>query len=542
MPRDFYSDFLGELEALDDFLLRRRGGEHFVQPEDPDVRRLLEALAFFSARTHAAASHEVSGAIARLAHGLLEDFISPQPARALLRAHPSPRFTEATRLPRGSRVRLKTEDGAVGQFTTMADLKVRPLELDRAELQLGGTANYRLLLRLRSRVPVDTVEEPLSLHIDLLGDYELSRRFVQSLRRHMTRVSVVYGDPPPASEAGHECSFSHGTPRGDVEGAPLGEGRRTVARIRQFFHFPAKELSLHIGLPRPARPWRQAWLCLDLDEWPEGQVVRPEMFRLFMVPIENLVTELAEPIKCDGTRASFPIRPWRVDGETAFHSVVEVQQELETGLEPLLPGHLASGERSYDVDCDDEAEPRLLLRLADAFTNPRNVLVRARWYQPRFDVMAVGKLEATLQSRHFEGVEFRVQGGLVPHRRSPLTGDADAMLHVLSRRSKRILSRNDIVKLMATLGAGPHGYHGEVAADIRRVEVHEEPTSSREGGGVKHVYRVCLADFPDERSGLVDDYLVCVDELVNEWSNNPAEIRKVDPGPRKRGETARTKR
>ncbi len=543
MPRDFYSDFLGELEALDDFLLRRHGGEQFVKPEDPDVRRLMEALAFFSARTQAAASHEVGGAIARLAHGLLEDFTTPQPARALLRARPSARFTEAARLPRGSRVRLETADGDVGQFTTMADLVVRPLELDRAELQPGGTANYRVLLRLRSRVPVVTMTEPLSLHIDQLGDYEVSRRFAESLRQHVKRVAVVYGDPPSASEPGLECSYSHGSPRGDVDGAPLGEGRRTVARIREFFHFPAKELALHIGLPRPPRPWRQAWLCLDLDEWPEGQVVRADMFRLFVVPIENLFTELAEPIKCDGTRGSYPIRPWRVDGETTFHSVVEVQQELATGMEPLLPGHLASGDRSFDVDFHDaDAEPRLLLRLPDAFLDPRNVLVRARWYQPHFDATAVGKLEATLQSRHFEGVEFQVQGGLVPHRRSPLSGDADAMLHVLSRRSKRVLSRNDIVKLMATLGAGPHGYHGEVAADIRQVEVHDEPTSSRESGGVQHVYQVSLADVAAERVGLVDDYLECVGELVNAWSNNPTVIRKIEHNPRKRGEAARTKR
>jgi len=323
----------------------------------------------------------------------------------------------------------------------------------------------------------------------------------------------------------------------------LGEGTGSVARIREFFHFPVKDLTLHVALPRPARPWRQAWLCLDLDEWPEGQVVHQDMFRLFVVPIENLFTELAEPIRCDGTRASYPIRPWRVDEQIAFHSIVEVQQELATGMEPLLPGHLASGEKSYDVDHrKDEAAPRLLLRLPDAFEDPRNILVRARWYQPRFDALAVGKLEATLQSRHFEGVDFRVQGGLVPHRLSPLWGDPDAMLHVLSRRSKRVLSRKDIVKLMATLGAEAHSYHGEVAGDIRQIEVHDEPASTRDGGGVQHVYRVSLADIPAARRGLVNDYLRCVDELVNAWSTNPAVVRTIEHSARKRGPDGRTRR
>ncbi|MCY1059592.1 type VI secretion system baseplate subunit TssF [Nannocystis sp. SCPEA4] len=543
MHGDFYGDFLGELGALDDFLLRRRGAARFVQPEDPDVRRLMESLAFFAARTRESAAAELRGAIHRLAHGLLDDFVGPQPARVLLQALPSPRLVEPARIPRGSRVRMEAPGGEIGHFTTMRELIVRPMELDRAELQLRGAEEHRVLIRLRSRAPVAGVPEPLSLHIDHLNDYERSRQFFEWLRTHLNRVAIVYGEPPAPTEAGTACGFRFATATADDATLP-SETRGTVARIREFLHFPAKALTLDIDLARPPRPWLQAWLCLDLDAWPEGQVVHPELFRLFTVPIENLFSEPAEPIRVDGTRDHHPIRPWRVDDDVAFHSLVEVLHETPAGPEPLLSGHLASGgESCYELDSAGErGDAQLQLRIPDAFLRPRNVLVRARWFQPSFDAAAVGRLEATLHSRHFEGVAFRVMGALVPHRRSPLWRQPDAMLHVLSRRSKRTLSRSDIVKLMTTLGAHPDGHHGEVAGDIRRIDVHDEPASVRGGGGVQHVYDVFVGEVEDERRGPLADYLQCVEQLLCDWSNNPAVIRMHEPGARRRGEAVRARR
>src|SRR5690606_17636057 len=157
---------------------------------------------FFSARTRASASAELRASVRRLAQGLLDEFIQPQPARAMLWAQPSARLTEPASLPRGSRVRLETLDGDVGHFSTMRDLTLRPLELDRAELQPRSGGGYRVLLRLRSFGPTAPSGERLSLHVDHLGDYGISRLLFARLRRHLARVGVVYGEPPAASESG----------------------------------------------------------------------------------------------------------------------------------------------------------------------------------------------------------------------------------------------------------------------------------------------------------------------------------------------------
>jgi type VI secretion system protein ImpG len=388
------------------------------------------------------------------------------------------------------------------------------------------------------------VPEPLSLHIDHLGEHTASLRLFTRLRRHLQAVSVVYDQVPTPEEVGEPCRFSLGSSLVADSLADAANGlyrgpTGTVADIRELLHHPTKDLYLDIGLAATAKAWRQAWLCLDLDEdWPPDQVINQAMFGLFVVPIENLFTEPAEPIKADGTRSAHPIRSWQPEARASFHSLVEVSQQTHTGPEVILPAYLASGRESYDLELDDEnGDPRLLLRLPDAFAQPRVVLVQARWYQPWFDDVAVGKLRVCLQTRHVEGVELELQGDLRPHEDSPLWRNESAQLQVMSRRSKRILSRQDIINLMALLGANERGYHGEVAADVLHVETREEPADRRRGsgGGVAYVYRMTLASADEDREALQGDYVRCVGALVDAWSSNPVRIEIHRRAARERG-------
>jgi type VI secretion system protein ImpG len=542
MDAELRRGFLSELEALDEVLADRHRGPRFVEREDPDVRRLMEALALFSARTRQAAVQTLRHAIRRLVHGHLDDFLLPQPIRGLVHAVPDARLTDPVRLPHGTRVRLQTHDGDVGLFTTSHDVTIRPLQLDWAERQLRGRDGFRILLRIRSRTLVHELPEPLSLYVTHMNDYPASLRLFTRLRRHLQRATVCYDTVPTLDEHGEPCEHWLGSRAGappsvDVDRRPELAGGSPVAAIRRFFHHPESALYLDVALPKAERPWRQAWLCLDLDrEWPEDQVINPAMFRLFVVPIENLFVEPAEPIKADGTRSTFPLRSWQPELRAAFHSVVEVSQQTTQGHDVMLPGELASGRESYDVDREGEdGAPALRLRLPDAFTRPRVVSVRALWHQPWFEGVAVGKLRASLQTRHVEGVTLELQGELRPHEDGALWDEAGAMLQVMSRRAKRILSLQDITRLMAILGANDRGYHGKVAEDILHVAVREEPAAARGGGGVTYRYEVTVAEVDEDRQALLEDYVARLDQLVDAWSSTPARAEIVERRPAARG-------
>ena len=532
----FYDDFLAELKAVDDFLAYRTGDATSVSREDPDVRRLMESIAFFSARTRQAASDQLRRSVLSLARGHLDDFLSPQPARARVQATPAGLVTDTAHLPAGTVLRLTTADGEIGLFSTMADVNLRPLQIDLAELGLRSGSGFRLAIRIRARREMVDVPEPLAIHLSYLGDYPASLRFQYRLRRHLQGggASVFYDAGPDPARTGAPCEVRFGSApparaesgSGSPPGGPPGS---PIDQIRQFLHFPAKELYLGVSLPRPAAPWRQAWLCLDLDDqWPPELVVNKDVFRLFVLPIENLVRDAALPIKADGTRAQFPIVPARADAKLVLHSVTGVFQELPSGPDPILPVQLASGDQSYDIEHVAEGprgvEPRLVLRLPDAFAAPRLISVAARWYQPAFDKVAVGKLEARLQTRHVQGVELRLLGALTPHRQSALWRDPAAMLQVLSRRVSRVLGKRDLTSLMTQLGADPDSHHAGVDADLLYIEAREEPADLRRGGGIRHVYQITIGDVDEDRLGLVADYLRCVQTLLDAWSANPVRL------------------
>lgn len=574
MSRDFYHDFLAELKAVDDFLARRTGNAAYVPREDPDVRRLIESIAFFSARTRQAASDQLRRSMLQLARGQLDDFLTPQPARGLVQALPDGLAGDVAPLPAGTLLRLSAPHGPteyrtsahsdLGLFATMADVTLRPLQIDLAERQLRSGSGFRLVIRIRARREVEHVAEPLAIHVSYLNDYEASLRFHYALRRHLLLegVSVFYGDAPEPSRPGAPCQISFGSaPRAQAE---PGTGSR-IEQLRSFFHFPAKELCFNVSLPRPAAAWRQAWLCLDLDEeWPDELVVNKDVFRLFVIPIENLVRDAAAPIKADGTRSRFSIAPVDLSKGYVLHSVIGVFQESPAGREPILPIHLAGGgDPSYDIEQLDEGEgggddaeasgagldPRsqdedadedvgpsyadLVVRMPGAFTAPRLISVDARWYQPGFDRVAVGKLEVKLQKRHLNGVELRLLGVLVPHRPSTLGRDPAAMLHVLSRRASRVLDRADLVSLMTQLGADADSHHAGLDAELLEVEAREEPADLR-GGGLRQVYQITIGDIDEDRLGLMEDYLRCIQLLLDAWRANPVrlEVRRRISGAR----------
>ncbi|HET9625220.1 MAG TPA: type VI secretion system baseplate subunit TssF [Kofleriaceae bacterium] len=524
----FYDDFLTELKAVDDFLARRTGDPSSVTREDPDVRRLMESIAFFSARTRQAASDQVRSSVMSLVRGHLDDFLSPQPARGLVQATPTDLVTDTAHLPAGTMLRVTTADGDLGLFATMTDVTLRPLQIDLAELGLRPGGGFRIALRVRARREVIDMPEPLAIHLSYLGDYHASLRFQYRLRRHLLAdgVSVFYDTAPDPTRAGAPCAVRFGSAP-PAQAAPGADS--PIERLRTFLHFPAKELALGVALPRPAAPWRQAWVCFDLDDdWPAELVVNKDVFRLFVLPVENLVREGAMPIKCDGTRAHYPITPGRIDAQLALHSVAGVFQELPSRLDPILPVQLASGDESYDVEYVAEAagglEPRLVLRLPAAFLTPRLVSVEARWYQPDFDRLAVGKLDVRLQTRHLQGVELRLLGTLVPHRESALWRDPAAMMQVLSRRVSRVLGRRDLIGLMTQLGADDDSYHAGVDADLLHIEAREEPAELGRGGGIRHVYQITIDNVDDDRLGLIADYLRCVETLLDAWSASPVRL------------------
>jgi type VI secretion system protein ImpG len=545
-----YDEFLGELAALDGFLLQRnddpsdvRGptekGRRNAGPDarpqvlplsrhDPDVRRLLEGMAYLSARTRMLAVQGIRQAVDRLNQGYFDFLLTATPAAGLIQIVPTSKLDKPVVLERGTAIRLETPEGAVGLFSTTRKLTVLPLAISSCRSSNRGR-RWALQIDLKSSLPEGALDNPLSLRVNDVGDYLRSRKLLASLAH--VRVSVAFDPRPNEDPSGARCEHYFGSPR-DAE-VPEDDARSPpLARIRSFFHFPAQDLFLNVRLPPLPKVWKCAVIYLDFDEnWSVDVPLNDDTFQLFEVPVVNLRNDFAKPIVCDGTREAYliegvnPAALGGIDelpGEAAeLHSITGVYRKTTRGAVPIASALLSDHGDTYEVeeegDDPDHLQRRLLLRIEDAFEDPAHIQVQGLWYQPGFDAVAHTRLKVSLQRRSIAGIELRLADDLEPHRPSPLWNEPRKLLHLLSLRTTTNLSREEVLSLLALLGADRQSYHAaavELVADIIASEVAGE---GPRGDGVRYLYEIVLRPYAPTLQGLVDDLVQQVHALLDAW-------------------------
>lgn len=528
-----YADFLREMRDLEEFRLRytRRQPTVALDSDDPDVRRILEAMAYFSVQTQRAAKRNLHATWHRLFTSYFGDLIKPLPSRGLVQAVVTEKMAEPRVLPRGSEVRITTEDGSTGTLHTLCELHVLPLKLERTAVLVRPQGNFLLVVSFRSPVPRRDLVERLHLHVRHLDDYLHSLDALYRLRVHLQRAFVVYDQPVNEASEGDPCRVSFGAWRDEEAhwGGP-------IERVRRFFHHPEDALFVHIDVPPCNGEWSRVALCFELDSrWPGGRARRFDVFQPFTVPVENIHRDTAEPILCDGAQSSYPILDGSSERARVLHSVTGVYEITKRGLNPLRAGALPDqGTPGAAFEIDESLEPggtpRLLLRMPEAFAEPRRIAVEGNWYEPKLSPRLAGPLAVTLPGRHLEGVVWRIVGGMRPHQDNPLRHDTDGLLHVLSLKMKPMLGREEIQSLLSLLGSLHEGSYRQLPEMIKETDFEVRPDPGREGGNVRHIYRLKMDRFPPEHEALVWSFLLHVRELLDAWNPEARVELEIDAG------------
>jgi type VI secretion system protein ImpG len=521
-----YENFLGELDGLDRFRQRfqERNPSVPLEREDPDVRRLLEAMAYFSVRTRHALTRNLRSTWRRMFASFFDYLLEPIPASGMIQALPSQKMTEAIVLARGTEVRLKPADDEAGTgfFRLQRDLRVLPIYLERAEVPPEGEGDgWRLKLDFRSyglrKDPVDI----LSLYVRHLDAYRPSLGVFHELRHYLRQVTVRYGTPAGPGEPEAECQVSFSRDAGAPDDAVLYAP--PLQKVRAFFQFPEQELFLHVKVPPSRKEWDRFSLTFDLDkDWRQGRSRYPEFLHPFVVPVVNLKKESAQLITMDGTRSEYPIRSRSAGREFSLHSVTEVNELTKAGSTPLRPALLPGAGPSYEIEetFDDSLHSyqSLIVRMPEAFTAPKKILVEALWYQPRFMPQDTGRIGVTLPGRHIEGLHWQMMGEVHRHSESPLGNDVEALTQVMAWKTKPTLKLIELKALLSHLGTPKESPLRLVIPLLSGLKVSTVPDGALRGSGVQHAYEVQLAEFDPSLDPLVVCFLAQVRELLDVWN------------------------
>lgn len=518
---NLYKVFLEHMHELENFRMSYAAMHPAIplEREDPDVRRLTEAMAYFAARTHLAGIRNIIEFRRRIFQQFFSYLLTPLPAMGMMRAKLTGQFSEPVSLPKGSEIAVSSETKGTAIYRTLHDMRILPLSLTEMKMLLLPSKGYRVVLVLNAPYARNDDIGILRFHINHLDDFQASLRVLHNLKKHLRRASVVFDENVTEETRGAQCEVSFGPPEDDED----EEWPHPLQKERWFFHFPHRELFLNVHVSSQPRNWNQFTLCFDLDaHWPRSLVLNEDVFQLFAVPIVNLNSGMAQPIICDGTRERYPIRHPEPEYNFGLHSVVGVYQIEKGSMVPMRAGILSGGSGSYELeettDSDGVKRHWLAPHFPETFEEPRTISIDARWLQPWFSEALRERLMAATYNRNIVGLEWQLVGDIVPQAENTFQAEMEGFLHLLTLKNKSAFNVDDLLGMMQTLGSVHQGQFKRAYDLLTDVKVEEAPLNKGGMGGLlKVVYYLHFKDFDQSLLPLVETFVTHVNNILTSW-------------------------
>jgi type VI secretion system protein ImpG len=320
--------------------------------DDPHVARLLDGVAFLSARAQARLDDEFPELTDTLLGVLYPHYLAPFPSCAIARFTPKPDLQAMVEVPPGFAIDTESVRGQSCRYRTTSQLTLWPIRIESARLMglpftapantlaNGATAVLRLVLTtLNPEVNFSALGMD-RLRLFLCGSPATSLPLFELLAGHTLGIALADtpNDPAPIllpKTAIRDVGFDPGD-------ALLPWPARSFSGFRllsEYFAFPQKFMFLDIaGLAAKTLLQEsnkmEIFVYLDRSSGELERAVNAEVFELGCTPIVNLFSQRCEPINLDHTTVEYRVLPdarrssvMEVWGVT---SVTEVRQDTTT--------------------------------------------------------------------------------------------------------------------------------------------------------------------------------------------------------------------
>lgn len=536
--RELLDYYLQEVDDLRTFLRAHAEEVRRARPEeplpldvaDPDVQRLIEGIAFFSARTREASTRNVRSAWQRIFQQYFDYLLSPLPTCGMLRVQPES-LTDRLRLPAGTRLLYTFEGGHQGFFQTAAPLHLLPLTVERVlRLDSPVPGRHRVVIELRLLNLWRGAIGSLDFFLNAFDEYRASLLLQHRLKTSLTKVQfypdaedVQRQDDPRAQARAYACGFSFGslelgTPEPETPPPPP-----TLEALRRFFHAPERGLYFKVKVPDLTPRRDRCALVLELDErWPYREL-SPEFFQPLVVPVENIVRDNAQPLLFDGTRWSHSLLHPQDEHRLEPHTVLGVYRSTKQGAVPVAPRVLGTHEVGYDLEERlHQGRRRVDLHYEDpqAALVPQLLTADVLWHQPHLQRIRI--VRAVPYARVLQGCRFEPVGDLRLSVESPLRQSLEGLMRVLSLRMKTRLDKFELHTLLEALGCFQHGPYQNLHHLLDRVSSQLLPAQQLPNGGLKLRYRVGFARVDEALRPFLDVFLEQLGVLLAHWVGDEA--------------------
>lgn len=309
------------------------------QSSDPHIERLIEAVAFLTARVHLDLDNEFPQISSALLENLYPSLVSPLPSMSV--AHfqidlTQGKLTSGFDIPSHTALAARASGNTQCRFRTCYPLTLWPLEITDAGFVAVNEFDF-----LRKDPGVASV---LRVHLECMGEIDFAELELNRLRFHLHGESMevmplyellvsglrgvvvlpAQGQPTTLREgAFQEVGFG---PDEQVLPRP-GHVHPAYQLLQEYFAFPRKFLFFDVKELEAARgPHRSIDLLFLLNK-PRlrGQTITRDTFKLGCTPIINLFGKTTEPLRIDHRKYEYRLVPdWRDEAFTEIHTITNV--------------------------------------------------------------------------------------------------------------------------------------------------------------------------------------------------------------------------
>ena len=514
-----YRAFLEELNDLAEFRLNYSldNPSSGLEGDDPDVKRIIEALAFFGARTQIASLRSLDSSSKRLYQQFFSYLLTPLAAMAMAEAQPTGHLTEVLDIPVGTELSLQPDRGGRVMFCTTRALRILPMSLASVKQDLGSEKASRLLLTFQANYPLNEQPETVSLYVNYLNDLISSLKVWNFLKSSLSSAKVQFGEYDP-DVAGANCDFNLGIPEVDMA---TDEWHHPLESERYYFHFPQQELYLDLKLPNAPRNWRQFTVILDFDKpWPRALRLNRNVFHLFTVPVVNNQRIQAQPITCDGSQERYAIRHPEPQFGYMLQKVLGVYEASDQGMLPLRPGILAGGNGSYEIEQGAMQEGGgylywLIPHYPAAFEQSRILLIDALWQQPWYDQILQNPYTIHAFRRQMQGIQWDLLDDAIAHTENNQLDNISRYIHLLTLMHHTCLDGQNVSDILLALGSVSSGHFQKIYNSLLKVRLEEEPYG--DSNKTRQIYHLQFKPLLDDSTELIEPFVRHVGRVLDLW-------------------------
>lgn len=551
-----FERFMGELAALDDF--RREYAERYefqgLGRGDQDIQRLIEAVAFYRARTRLRAEQGLLEYKLHTLEQLFPHLLSPMPAMALLYPVLASNMTDSRLLPEHAEVEVApaqpSEEARGRVFRSLRATTIYPLRIVAGSVSLrrkgrGISARPAQPGALDAeRVPwtlsLDVAPSPsgspskrffedpghslreLCLYLNPSGDVLSAVRVFDALQQACQRVTARF-----FADGAERFVTSSARPRFGMPLGPTSSYENPIESVRRIVHCPLAQLCVRVPLSGAPSEWTRLSIEIELDErWPSSTSVVEQTFLLNAVPVENLLRRSAEPISCEGTSLESRVQAPESSQHLRVRDVLGVYAADPNApgvRQPVFPRSLLDD--GYAITARGTGAAREVWIETDAVLGtvgaPGKLYVDALWYDPDPRLPQAREVVVRPEAHDLGALTWRLAEPLERPSDSPLLGDAALLDRLLDLQGRAPRSARDLKLLLSVLGVDESEVFGRLPRHVEALSVGQLPDAQSATGSIRS-YDLVLSRLP--RVLLPSARLLCslLPQVLAAWCGDSA--------------------